>query len=127
MSQSQQMSILVIDDDAMNREVMEAFLSSEDYTVILATNGEQGIALATERFPDAIIVDVRMPGISGYQVCEHLRSQSSTQHIPIMMISGFDAVEDSEYGRSVGANDFLARPFNGVEMLERLKALLDAR
>lgn len=124
MSQTQQKTVLVIDDDAMNREVMEAFLTSEDYIVMLAVNGRQGISSAEEAQPDAIILDVRMPDISGYDVCAYLKQQDTTKHIPIMIVSGFDATEDFEYGKSVGADEFLTRPFDGDDMLARVRKLV---
>ena len=111
MTNSQQKQILVIDDDARNREVMEAFLSSEDYTILLAHNGETGIQLATQALPDAIILDVRMPDMSGYDVCEYLKKQTATQTIPIMIVTGFDSKKDIEQGQAVGADQFLSRPF----------------
>ncbi len=124
MTNSQQKQILVIDDDAMNREVMEAFLSSEDYTILLAHNGETGIQLATQALPDAIILDVRMPDMSGYDVCEYLKKQTATQTIPIMIVTGFDSKKDIEQGQAVGADQFLSRPFDGDDLLQRVRHMV---
>lgn len=124
MSNTDQKRILVIDDDAMNREVMEAFLSSENYTVYLASSGEAGIEAAEKHLPDAIILDVRMPDMSGYDVCSHLKNQASTQAIPIMIVTGFDDRKDFERGKEVGADEFLTRPFDGDDLLNRVAKMV---
>lgn len=123
MSNTEPKRILVVDDDAMNREVMEAFLRSENYDVKLAYDGKHGISLATEWQPNLIILDVRMPDMTGYEVCEKLKSQSETAHIPIMIVSGFDAKEDRLRGQEVGASDFITRPFDADDLLKRVSHL----
>ena len=117
MSNPQQKQILIIDDDAMNREVMEAFLRLENYDVELAYDGRQGIDSATALVPNLIILDVRMPDISGYEVCKLLKNQAGTAHIPIVFVSGFDGQEDRQHGLEVGADGFLTRPFDADELL----------
>ncbi|MGJ3241092.1 MAG: response regulator [Anaerolineae bacterium] len=117
-------TILVIDDDAMNREVMEAFLSSENYVVLLASNGKTGIDMANNNQPQVIVLDVRMPDMSGFEVCAYLKGQAQTRHIPIMIVTGFDDREDFEKGQSVGANDFITRPFDGDDLLRRVRQLI---
>ncbi|MEM9951634.1 MAG: response regulator [Chloroflexota bacterium] len=126
MSNTEQKRILVIDDDAMSREVMEAFLSSENYIVSLASNGTDGIASAEALLPDAIILDVRMPDMSGYDVCLHLKAQASTELIPIMIVTGFDDRRDFERGKEVGADEFLTRPFDGDDLLERVNKMVNS-
>ncbi|GAB5490713.1 MAG: hypothetical protein Phog2KO_09280 [Phototrophicaceae bacterium] len=116
--------ILVVDDDAMNREVMEAFLLSEGYEVLLASNGQDGLNLAHEYQPSTIILDVRMPDISGYAVCEKLKQSGETKNIPIMIMTGFDAREDYERGKAAGADEFLTRPFDGDDLLNRIHKLV---
>lgn len=124
MNTSERKQVLVIDDDAMNREVMEAFLLSEDYDVLLASNGQKGLDLAFEHHPSAIILDVRMPDMSGYAVCEQLKKDDTTKDIPIMIMTGFDAKEDFERGKAVGADEFLTRPFDGDDLLARIHNLI---
>lgn len=124
MSDSEKKCILVIDDDAMNREVMEAFLSSENYDVLLASNGEDGLASANQNLPDAIVLDIRMPDMSGFDVCQQLKSETSTGSIPIMIVSGFDDKKDIERGKEVGADDFLTRPFDGDDLLARVRRMV---
>jgi DNA-binding response OmpR family regulator len=117
--------ILVVDDDAMNREVMEAFLSLESYEVLLANNGTQGLALAEQKKPNLIILDVRLPDILGYKVCETLKQKADTQAIPVLMVTGFDAKEDRERAIAAGVDDFLSRPFDGEDLIQRVKQLLN--
>lgn len=124
MNKSENKQVLVVDDDAMNREVMEAFLLSEDYDVLLASNGEQGLELALKHLPSAIILDVRMPDMSGYEVCNQLKNGDTTKDIPIMIMTGFDAKEDFERGQAVGADEFLTRPFNGDDLLARIHSMI---
>jgi two-component system, cell cycle response regulator len=116
--------ILVVDDDAMNREVMEAFLSLESYDVLLASNGNQGLSLAEQTKPNLIILDVRLPDILGYEVCEILKQKADTRSIPILMVTGFDAKEDRERALQVGVDDFLSRPFDGEALIEHVNRLL---
>ena len=116
--------ILVVDDDAMNREVMEAFLSLESFEVLLASNGKQGLSLAEKQKPHLIILDVRLPDILGYEVCEILKRGIDTNSIPILMVTGFDAKEDRERALEAGVDDFLSRPFDGQSLIERVNRLL---
>lgn len=115
-------NILVIDDDAMNREVMEAFLEIEGYNVILASNGKQGLSHIQPIAPNLIILDVRLPDISGYDVCRQIRNTHPT--LPIMIITGFSADEVRENAFAAGATDLLPRPFSGDELLNHVKDLL---
>lgn len=117
--------ILVVDDDAMNREVMEAFLSLERHEVFLAHNAQEGLRLAAEKLPDLIILDVRMPDMLGYEVCAILKEQETTVAIPVLMVTGFDAKEDRARAREVGVDDFLSRPFEGDTLLEHVNRLLN--
>jgi two-component system cell cycle response regulator len=117
--------ILVVDDDAMNREVMEAFLSLESYEVLLANSGTQGLALAEQTKPNLIILDVRLPDILGYKVCETLKQKADTKAIPVLMVTGFDAKEDRDRAIAAGVDDFLSRPFDGEDLIQRVKQLLN--
>lgn len=120
---SESRTILVVDDEAMNREILEAFLTSESYEVILAHNGQQALKLLTHE-PDLVILDVRMPDMSGYDVCRQIKASESFQHIPIMFVSGYDREEDRARGEAAGASDFISRPFDGDDLLQRVKGLL---
>lgn len=125
MSNTGKKRILVIDDDAMNREVMEAFLTVENYEVLLAHNGRSGLNLVRETVPDLVIVDVRMPDMTGYEVCEFIKSQESLHSIPVLIVTGFDAKEDRERGKQAGADAFLPRPFDVDELANVVTGLLN--
>lgn len=117
--------ILVVDDDAMNREVMEAFLSLERHEVLLAHNAQLGLRLAEEKSPDLIILDVRMPDMLGYEVCSILKQKENTAAIPVLMVTGFDAKEDRARALEAGVDGFLSRPFEGDTLLEHVNRLLN--
>jgi CheY-like chemotaxis protein len=116
--------ILVVDDDALNREIMEAFLAAEDYDVVFANNGATALQKAATLKPHLIILDVKMPDMTGYEVCKHLRRQAATRLIPIIIVTGFDTQLDQERAGQVGANAFLPRPFRGDELLAQVAQLL---
>ncbi len=117
-------TILVIDDDEMNREVLEAFLSLENYEVLTAHNAKIGLEQADAHAPDLIILDVRLPDRSGYEVCRQLKQGDRTRHIPIMMITGYDLEDEASNLKQAGADDFLARPFEAENLLQHVKSLL---
>jgi CheY-like chemotaxis protein len=116
--------ILVVDDDAMNREVMEAFLSLESHEVFLAHDAGQGLMMAEQKQPHLIILDVRMPDMLGYEACKILKQKPATQSIPVLMVTGFDAKEDRERAMEAGVDDFLSRPFEGETLLQHVNRLL---
>ena len=117
--------ILVIDDDAMNREVMEAFLEAEKYRVQVASDGEGGLQKALAHPPDLILLDVKMPGKSGYAICRELKTHPRTRSIPVVMVTGFSGEKERERGYSAGADGFLTRPFNIADFLETVGSYLE--
>lgn len=104
--------ILVVDDDAMNREIMQEFLATEDYRVRLARDGEDGIQQARDHLPDLVLVDLKMPDMTGYEVCETLKADPATQHIPLVVVTGFNGSEEEQRARTAGADGFLTRTSN---------------
>src|SRR6187549_135350 len=104
--------ILVADDDDLNREVMEAFLMSENYRVHLAHDGKHTLHLTESLHPDLILLDVNMPDMTGYEVCRILRQNPATANIPIIIVTGYDTAQDRATGMAAGANVFLPRPFS---------------
>lgn len=116
--------ILVVDDDAMNREVMEAFLSAEDYAVALANTGQRGLSMAQQMIPDLIILDVKLPDMSGYDVCQRLKQDSATQAIPIMIVTGYDEASEKQTAQKSGADDFLSRPFKPDMLIRKVGELM---
>jgi two-component system, cell cycle response regulator len=120
--------LLVVDDDWMNREVLEAYLHAEGYTTVPAPNGARALALAAEAaaaqpFP-LILLDVRLPDISGLEVCRQLRAQAATRHTPILLISALNSDEDKRAAIAAGVDDFLPKPLDALVLAQRVRVLL---
>lgn len=103
--------VLVADDDAMNREIMEAYLALGGYETILARDGETALELARAHRPHLIITDVRMPDMDGFELCQTLQQDEAMRHIPVVVLSGLSSAHDVEQAKLVGARAFVSRPF----------------
>lgn len=114
--------ILIVDDDWMSRELLQAHL--DGYQVMMANNGEKALQMAVTQPPDLVIVDVRMPGISGYEFCSRLRADAAIQHIPVMILSALEGDEPRQKALAVGANALVNKPFDSVELMARIRSLL---
>lgn len=119
--------ILVIEDDEDIRESIEEMLSAEDFDVITAEDGRTGVELAQETIPDLIICDVMMPELDGFGVVSELRQNSSTQTIPFIFLTARAAKVDRRQGMSLGADDYLTKPFTIDELLDAIAARLEKR
>lgn len=111
MSNNETSLILIVDDDLINIEILNAVLEDE-YDIIFAASGNQAIALAREYQPDLILLDVIMPGMDGYNVCEYLKTDSKTSSIPIIFITGLSDMDAEIKGLQVGAIDYVTKPIN---------------
>jgi two-component system response regulator MprA len=116
------MTILVVDDDRAVREALERALEVQGYDVELAADGGEALAAVERRAPEAIVLDVMMPGVDGFEVCRRLRSRG--ERIPVLLLTARDAVGDRVEGLDAGADDYLVKPFALEELLARLRALL---
>lgn len=115
--------ILTVDDEAVNQQVLQQQLSQTGYSVEQAFSGEAALAyLAQNEKPSLMLLDIMMPGISGYQVCQKVREQYAAAELPIIMLTVKDRVEDLVKGFSAGANDYLPKPFSRDELLSRIHA-----
>ena len=112
--------ILVIEDDRRIRDLLRRGLIFENYAVDTAEDGEAGLRVARETPPDAVILDIMLPGIDGLEVCRRLRSASN---VPILMLTARDTVPDRITGLDAGADDYMVKPFAFDELLARLRAL----
>ncbi|MCA6218158.1 response regulator [Ideonella sp. B7] len=116
--------LLVVDDQEKNRRLMEAMLVSRGYEVLLASGGQQGLAMALEHQPDLILLDVLMPDLDGFSVCAQLRALEGMQAVPVVMVTSLDAKEDRVRGLDVGADDFITKPVVKEELWARVRSLL---
>ena len=116
--------VLIVDDIAPNLKLLEAKLSSEYYDVISADNGHKAIAAARQESPDLILLDIMMPGLDGFGVCEILKSDPTTAHIPIVMVTALSDVADRVRGLHAGADDFLSKPVHDVPLFARVRSLI---
>jgi signal transduction histidine kinase len=116
-------TILVIDDELITRTTLAALIEKPNYHVVMAEDGIQGIELAKEINPDLILLDVMMPRMSGYEVCKCIRSDPQIGEVPIIMITALDDRDAKLNGLVVGADDFLAKPFDSLELEIRLNTL----
>ena len=118
-------SILVIDDEPDNFDVIEALLAdSPDYTLHYASGGQEAIG-ALDRFdPDAILLDAMMPDLDGFEVCQRLKAMPRWQAVPIIMVTALSGKEDLSRCLAIGADDFIAKPVNSIELRARLQSML---
>lgn len=116
------MRILVVDDDPGVRDSLRRSLAFNGYEVDLAEDGQRGLAAIAMRRPDAVVLDVMMPGLDGLETCRRLRAAG--EDIPVLMLTAREAISDRVAGLDAGADDYLVKPFALDELLARLRALL---
>jgi len=116
--------ILIIDDDPDIRDVLNITLSQEDYEVIEAPDGLEGLKLAQTKNPDLVIVDFKMPKMDGRQVCQQLKKDILLSHMPIIMLTGKGEVTDKVGGLNAGADDYIVKPFEPQELIARIKMII---
>lgn len=116
------MRILVADDEEAVRTAVRRALTLAGYEVELASDGDEALAMLAERAPDAVLLDVMMPGVDGIEVCRRLRAAGDAT--PVLMLTARDAVGDRVAGLDAGADDYMVKPFALQELLARLRALL---
>lgn len=115
--------ILVVDDDPMNLKLVEMALAKDEYEIITAADGIAALSMAEEFHPDVILLDVMMPEMDGFEVCNQLRRKPSTARTPIMMLTALNSVEERIKGFDAGADDYLPKPFAPSELQARVKVL----
>jgi PAS domain S-box-containing protein len=121
--ESQPSTILIIDDDKTSRETIEALLLGKGYSLAFAQSGLEGLTKAANIKPDLILLDVIMAGMDGFEVCRRLRSDLQLSEIPILMITSLDDREARLQGLEVGADDFITKPFDSIELRTRIRTI----
>ncbi|MEO5330392.1 MAG: response regulator [Magnetococcus sp. YQC-5] len=115
--------ILVVDDEPNNLQILRQILK-DYYQLIFAPNGERALEAAVKHLPDLVLLDIMMPGMNGYQVCEILRTNSATQHIPVLFVTAMSEVDDQARGFDVGGVDYIQKPVSGPIVLRRVQTHL---
>jgi two-component system, OmpR family, alkaline phosphatase synthesis response regulator PhoP len=119
--------ILVADDNVQNCELIDAYLSEEGYEMSVAYDGQQTIKRVEELQPDLVLLDIMMPKLSGYEVCQWIKSNPRTKDIPVLMVTALNEQGDIEKAVRAGCDDFLTKPVNSLELKTRVKSLLRVR
>jgi len=114
-------SILVVDDEKRIVEIVRAYLEREDYRVTAAYEGDTALEMARREHPDLVVLDLMLPGVSGWDICRALRKESN---VPIIMLTARDDVTDRVVGLELGADDYVTKPFEPKELVSRVKAVL---
>jgi diguanylate cyclase (GGDEF)-like protein len=117
-------TILVVDDVPVNIQLLTTYLSSVGYNVISAQDGEEALQKLRTENPDLVLLDVMMPKLNGFQVCEQIKNDENTSFVPVIMVTALNELEDKIRGMEAGADDFISKPFNKLELLARVKSLL---
>jgi len=114
--------ILVVEDDAVHRAVLENILSDEGFSVVTADNGQEGLDMVAREIPDLVITDIRMPIKDGYTVCRELRDNPKTKFVPVVILTANHDPDDLVYGFEQGAYDYILKPFENQELMARVNS-----
>src|SRR6266446_6807407 len=119
--------ILITDDSQLNAELLEAHLEGTGFETRIVSNGDDALKAARDWKPDVILLDVMMPKLSGFEVCQRLRAAPATKDVGVLMVTALDQPSDVEKAVDAGTDDFLTKPINKAELLLRVRALLESR
>jgi two-component system, sensor histidine kinase and response regulator len=117
-------SVLIIDDDPNNFDVIETLLSEQDYQLHYAASGQEAIASLDIFEPDLILLDVMMPGIDGIEVCRQIKAMPKWHAVPIIMVTALNSKSDLAHCLTAGADDFISKPVNAIELRARVHSML---
>lgn len=117
-------SILIAEDEPDTANLLQFHLQRRGYQTTVASDGLNALNLSFERHPDLVILDLMLPKLHGFEVCRMLKASPSTRHIPIFMLTAMAATENKVQGFSLGANEYMTKPFEMSELLARIESLL---
>ena len=117
-------TVLVVDDNAKNIQLLMTLLSKDGYLVSFASNGREALEMAEKEIPDLILLDIMMPGMDGFEVCQKLKMKENLKHIPVIFLSARSDLIDKIKAFHVGGADYVAKPFHSAEVLARVNTLL---
>ena len=115
--------ILIVDDSQVDRSRLEQLLAANGFQVSTAENGEQAIASVKRAKPDAILMDVNMPGMDGFAATRALRGDGDTKDIPVVLVTAKDQKADKAWGQMLGAKGYITKPFSDDQILSQVRAL----
>ena len=127
MAAARKSRILIADDNQTNVELLEVYLAGVDSEIATAVDGRDTLDKVASFKPDLILLDIMMPKLSGFEVCKMLKSDPATKRIMILMVTALNESGDIERGVNAGANDFLSKPVNKIELLKRVEIMLRLR
>ena len=119
--------ILIADDNEPNRELLEVYLADLDCQIATAVDGQDTLAKVVSFNPDVILLDIMMPKLSGFEVCQQLKADPATRGIMILMVTALGELGDIERAVEAGTDDFLSKPVNKVELVKRVENMLKLR
>ena len=120
-------SILLVDDNLQNLELMQAYLEDLPCEIRTARDGAEAVQMIEEKCPDLILLDVMMPRMSGFELCQKVKANPSTRDTVVIMVTALHEVGDFERAVECGTNDFITKPVNKLELLTRARSLLELR
>jgi len=124
MTSENKQKILIVEDNQENMDLLVYFLRPQGYQLLTVKDGLSALDVVEKEHPDIILLDIMLPKLDGYEVCERLKSSHQTKFIPIIMLTALKELQDKVKALEVGADDFLSKPFENVELLARVKSLL---
>ncbi len=124
-TQKESAVILMVDDNAINLQTLQQTLEGKGYHLLAARNGEEALRIAAKAQPDLILLDIMMPGIDGYETCARLKSDEKTRNSVVIFLSALQSTEEKVRGLSLGAMDFITKPFDPDEIIARVSVQLE--
>ncbi len=120
--------VLIVDDNPQNVELLEAYMEDlPEVKTLRATNGVEALEVIHKESPDLVLLDVMMPRMSGFEVCKRMKADEKTAHIPVIMITALNEPMDIDRGLDSGTDDYLTKPVNRKDLIDRVRSLLRNR